>query len=129
MKLFFCFVPNNIEAGATFISIKSSTIFNKWFGESDKLASALFSLGRKLAPSVIFIDEIETLLRKRGESGGNAAMQSMQVCVSACVCTHCCVGVTIIERIGAKYEWYHSLFVLTVCVCSGCISVRVGRSD
>lgn len=52
---------------------------NKWFGESDKLVSALFRLGRKLAPSVIFIDEIETLLKKRGDGGGSDALHSMQV--------------------------------------------------
>lgn len=51
---------------------------DKWLGETDKLVLALFSLARKLAPSVIFIDEIETLLRKRGASGNTHAVQSMQ---------------------------------------------------
>eukprot|EP01031_Cornospumella_fuschlensis_P034952 gene34952-42328_t len=53
------------EAGATFISIKASSVLDKFMGESEKLAQAIFKLGRKLAPSVIFIDEIETLLQKR----------------------------------------------------------------
>lgn len=53
------------EAGATFISIKANTILDKYVGESERMASAIFKLGRKLAPSIIFIDEIETLLQKR----------------------------------------------------------------
>lgn len=53
------------EAGATFISIKADVFLDKFVGESEKLASAIFKLGRKLAPSIIFIDEIETLLQKR----------------------------------------------------------------
>jgi ATPase family AAA domain-containing protein 1 len=68
------------ECNATFISIKASTVMDKWFGESDKLVTALFTLGRKLAPSVIFIDEIDTLLKKResGESSNGSAFHSLQ---------------------------------------------------
>ncbi|RYH18970.1 ATP-binding protein [archaeon] len=47
------------------MSIKASSVLDKFMGESEKLAQAIFKLGRKLAPSVIFIDEIETLLQKR----------------------------------------------------------------
>lgn len=67
-----------LETGCTFLNIKASSLTDKWFGESDHLVTALFSLGRKLAPSIVFIDEIETLLKKRGSDYANPALHSMQ---------------------------------------------------
>jgi ATPase family AAA domain-containing protein 1 len=64
--------PTPIESHISFIGIKSATIFSKWVGESDKMVTALFGLARKIAPCVIFIDEVDTVLRKRSsDSGGN----------------------------------------------------------
>lgn len=46
------------EAGCRFINLQPSTLTDKWYGESQKLAAAVFSLAIKLQPSIIFIDEI-----------------------------------------------------------------------
>jgi len=56
------------ESGASFISIDSTTIGSKWYGESEKYARAVFTLARKLSPCVIFIDEIDSLLSAREDS-------------------------------------------------------------
>uniref|UniRef100_A0AAZ1WZI2 Outer mitochondrial transmembrane helix translocase n=1 Tax=Oreochromis aureus TaxID=47969 RepID=A0AAZ1WZI2_OREAU len=46
------------EAGFRFINLQPSTLTDKWYGESQKLAAAVFSLAVKLQPAIIFIDEI-----------------------------------------------------------------------
>jgi SpoVK/Ycf46/Vps4 family AAA+-type ATPase len=65
------------ESGAAFINLQMSTTMNKWFGESQKLVRATFSLAWKLAPCVIFIDEIDSFLRER-TSEDHAAQGNMK---------------------------------------------------
>ncbi|KAL2047081.1 hypothetical protein N7G274_001100 [Stereocaulon virgatum] len=57
------------ESGATFINLHISTLTEKWYGDSNKLVNAVFSLARKLEPSIVFIDEIDAVLgtRRSGE--------------------------------------------------------------
>ena len=57
------------ESGATFINMHISTLTEKWYGDSNKLVNAMFSLARKLQPSIVFIDEIDAVLgtRRSGE--------------------------------------------------------------
>lgn len=53
------------EAGMRFINLDVSILTDKWYGESQKLAAAVFSLAIKLQPCIIFIDEIDSFLRNR----------------------------------------------------------------
>jgi len=53
------------ESGACFINLHISTITEKWYGDSNKLVSAVFSLARKLQPTIVFIDEIDAVLGQR----------------------------------------------------------------
>jgi len=48
------------EAKTRFINLDVSILTDKWYGESQKLAAAVFSLAVKLQPCIIFIDEIGT---------------------------------------------------------------------
>lgn len=67
------------EAGTFFINLDVSILTDKWYGESQKLASAVFSLAVKLQPCIIFIDEIDSFLRARNSTDHEAtAMMKAQ---------------------------------------------------
>ena len=53
------------ESGACFINVRAATLQSKWFGEAQKLTTAVFTLAMKLQPSIIFVDEIDSLLGRR----------------------------------------------------------------
>ncbi|KAK9842953.1 hypothetical protein WJX74_004820 [Apatococcus lobatus] len=66
------------ESGANFISVGPSSLGSKWFGEAEKYVKALFTLAHKIAPCVIFVDEVDSLLGRRDKSGEHEAMRKMK---------------------------------------------------
>jgi SpoVK/Ycf46/Vps4 family AAA+-type ATPase len=57
------------ESQSTFFSISASSLTSKFLGESEKLVRALFLMARALAPAIIFVDEIDSLLSARSDTG------------------------------------------------------------
>lgn len=66
------------ESGATFFAISASSLTSKWVGEGEKMVRALFAVARCLQPSVVFIDEIDSLLTQRvdGEHDSSRRMKT-----------------------------------------------------
>ncbi len=58
------------EAQANFIATKSSDLLSKWYGESEQQIAKLFARARQVAPCVIFIDELDSLVPARGGGMG-----------------------------------------------------------
>ena len=67
------------EAGCRFINLEVASLTDKWYGESQKLVNAVFSLATKIQPCIIFIDEIDSFLRARNSQDHEAtAMMKAQ---------------------------------------------------
>jgi len=54
------------EGEANFISVKGPEIFSKWVGESEKAIREIFRKGRTAAPAIIFFDELDSIVPRRG---------------------------------------------------------------
>lgn len=66
------------ESKSTFFAISASSLTSKFLGESEKLVRALFALAKLLAPSIIFVDEIDSLLSSRSGSGEHEATRRIK---------------------------------------------------
>ena len=65
------------EAKAAFFSISAASLGSKWHGESERMVRALFRAAKQVAPSVIFIDEVDSLLSSRS-SGEHEASKRLK---------------------------------------------------
>jgi len=62
------------ESGANFITIRGPEVFSKWVGESERAIREVFRKARLAAPSIIFIDEIDSIASRRELGFGDSAV-------------------------------------------------------
>jgi transitional endoplasmic reticulum ATPase len=67
------------ESDANFIAIKSSDLLSKWYGESEQQIAKMFARARAVAPTILFIDEIDSLVPARGSGGGSEPQATERV--------------------------------------------------
>ena len=65
------------ESNANFISIKGPEVMSKWVGESEKAVRELFKKARQVAPTIVFLDEIDSIAPMRGRDTGSHVTESV----------------------------------------------------
>lgn len=66
------------ECGASFLAIHPSAVASKWLGDGVRYVQAAFSLARKMAPCVIFFDEVDALLSRRNSHNEHESLREMK---------------------------------------------------
>jgi transitional endoplasmic reticulum ATPase len=65
------------ESDANFISIKGPEVMSKWVGESEKAVRELFKKAKQVAPSIVFLDELDAIAPRRGTYSGSHVTESV----------------------------------------------------
>lgn len=60
------------DVEATFFNISAANLVSKWLGESEKLVKKLYEVAKERQPSIIFIDEVDSLTQARGGTENDA---------------------------------------------------------
>ncbi len=67
------------ESEANFISIKGPEILSKWVGESEKAIREIFRKARMASPAIIFLDEVDSIVPRRGAGYSNGGVTQRMV--------------------------------------------------
>jgi ATP-dependent protease HslVU (ClpYQ) ATPase subunit len=98
------------QSGATFFSISASSLMSKWIGEGEKTVRTLFAVAAYRQPSVVFIDEVDSLLCQRSSDENEATRRIKVGFVSAFAnifTSYTKLNVTyfLIHRRSSWYSW------------------------
>jgi len=64
------------ESNLTFFACSASSLTSKWVGEGEKLVKALFTVAKRMGPSIVFLDELDSVLSARGGGNGQSPSNS-----------------------------------------------------
>lgn len=67
------------ESGVNFITVKGPELLSKWVGESERGIREIFKKARQASPTIIFFDEIDAIVPKRGQGGGGGHVSERMV--------------------------------------------------
>ncbi|HZE98231.1 MAG TPA: ATP-binding protein [Planctomycetota bacterium] len=93
-------VKSTEGVSSVFYNVKVSSILSKYFGESSKIVSELYGTARDTSPSVVFLDEFESLAGQRDSSDSGAERRILSTLLS--------------ELDGMDSKGRHDLYVLTI---------------
>ena len=63
------------ESNANFISVKGPEVLSKWVGESEKAVREIFKKAKQVAPTIVFLDEIDSIAPSRGSYGDSGVTE------------------------------------------------------
>lgn len=84
------------NSGATFFSLNGAQIYNAYLGESEKTIKDVFSRARLASPSIIFLDEIDAIVGKRGSTGGGVSERILSTLLNEMDGIEAMVGVLVV---------------------------------
>jgi transitional endoplasmic reticulum ATPase len=65
------------ESGANFLSVKGPEILSKWVGESEKAVREIFKKAKQSSPSIVFLDELDSIAPRRGAFEGSHVTETI----------------------------------------------------